>query len=251
MATKSRTSQRLHDVLGRIIQSMEPGARLPSEPDLSRQLSVSRATLREAMRTFETQGLIHRRQGSGTFVSRPSQVIESGLELLESIETLASRIGLPVSTGEIKIEVRLASEREAASLDIPEGSQVTSVSRVIMAEEKPAAFLIDVLPVDILTPEDIQEDFGGSVLDFLMSRNDPSPTSSRCEIRAVTASPEISRYLAIQRGDVLLCFEALLFSANGRILDYSFSYFLPGHFRFHVVRRVGEASRQLGVAQFR
>lgn len=240
MSQRPRTSQRLHDTLGQIIQSMQSGERLPSEPDLSRQLGVSRATLREAMRTFETQGLIHRRQGSGTFVSRPSQVIESGLEFLESIETLARRIGLPVSTEEIQVEVRLANEQEAAKLEMPGDSQVTCVSRVILAEQKPAAFLIDVLPLDILTPQEIEPEFSGSVLDFLMQRDDPSPSSSRCEIHAVTASAEIARSMAIQRGDVLLCFEALLYSSKGRIIDYSFSYFLPGHFRFHVVRRVGE-----------
>ena len=241
MNPRPRTSQRIHETLGRIINSMEPGERLPSEPDLSRQLGVSRATLREAMRTFETQGFIHRRQGSGTFVSRPSQIIESGLEILESIETLANRIGLPVSTEAIQVEVRPIIEQEAEKLEVPKDSEVTSISRVIMADGKPAAFLIDILPVDILAPEDLEDQFSGSVLDILMRRNHPSPSSSRCEIHAVTASGDIARLMAIQRGDVLLCFEALLYSHTGRIIDYSFSYFLPGHFRFHVVRRVGEA----------
>jgi GntR family transcriptional regulator len=86
-------SQRLHDNLGQMIASTEPGTRLPSEPELAHRLGVSRATLREAMRTFETQGMIRRKQGAGTYVTHPSYIIESGLEVLESIETLADRIG--------------------------------------------------------------------------------------------------------------------------------------------------------------
>ena len=39
------------------------------------------------MRTFETQGLIRRRQGSGTYVVHPAQVMESGLEVLEWMAT--------------------------------------------------------------------------------------------------------------------------------------------------------------------
>jgi hypothetical protein len=31
---------------------------------------------------------------------------------------------------------------------------------------------------------------------------------------------------------------------SGRVVDYSHSYFLPGFFRFHVVRRVGISSVQ-------
>jgi len=38
------------------------------EPKLARDMGVSRATLREAMRSFEAQGLIMRKQGAGTFV---------------------------------------------------------------------------------------------------------------------------------------------------------------------------------------
>ena len=59
------------------------------------------------MRTFETQGLIYRHQGSGTFVIHPSQVIDTGLEVLESIETLSKRIGLEVSMGRCKLIINL------------------------------------------------------------------------------------------------------------------------------------------------
>ena len=108
MAHLNSTSQRLHESLAEVITNATPGEQLPSEPDLARRLGVSRATLREAMRTFETQGLIRRQQGVGTFVLRPSHVLESGLEVLESIETLANRIGLEVRKGELKVEHRPA-----------------------------------------------------------------------------------------------------------------------------------------------
>jgi GntR family transcriptional regulator len=109
-------SQRLHEDLGKIIAETAPGERLLTEPELAKQLNVSRATLREAMRTFETQGLIYRHQGSGTFVIHPSQVIDTGLEVLESIETLSKRIGLVVSS-EMKIEHRQADEEIAKVKD--------------------------------------------------------------------------------------------------------------------------------------
>ncbi len=134
-------SQRLHEDLAEIIDSTKSGDRLPTEPKLAQQLGVSRATLREAMRTFETQGLLLRRQGVGTFVVRPTQILESGLEVLESIETLAKRSGLPVALGDITIETRAATSEESEALDLDLGDKVVSVNRVILAEGRPVAFL--------------------------------------------------------------------------------------------------------------
>jgi GntR family transcriptional regulator len=238
MTNQLSISQRLHENLGQVIATARPGERLPSEPELARRLGVSRATLREAMRTFETQGLIRRQQGVGTFVLRPTHVLESGLEVLESIETLAERIGLEVSLGEYKIYSQPASQEESEALGVELGSQVTHISRVILAEGRPVAYLIDVLPPAVLSAKDLESDFSGSVLDMLIQRGDPRLISSSCEIGAVAASSEIARALNIQRGDALLRFISRLYSVDGQAIDYSFSYFLPGYFRFHVIREL-------------
>jgi len=239
--TNQSVSQRLHENLGRIIAAAAPGERLPSEPTLARNLGVSRATLREAMRTFETQGLIRRRQGSGTYVSHPSGVIDSGLEVLESIESMAERIHLAVRLGELKVDHRSANEDEAAALGITDYEDVMVISRVILAEDRPVAYLIDTLPSNVLTAEELAEEFTGSVLDLILKRGEPPLHYSRTEINAVTAPADIARLMGIQRGDVLLRFNAHLHTTDGRVVDYSYSYFLPGYFRFHVVRRVNKS----------
>lgn len=233
------TSQRLHEQLIRIISETDPGDRLLTEPELAKQLGVSRATLREAMRTFEVQGLITRKQGSGTYVSHPVNVIESGLEVLESIETLAKRIGLPVSMGAREVNTRPATPDEQRLLLLPAEASILRVARVILAENRPVAYLIDNLPTDILTAAELGENFTGSVLDLLLHRGEPRLQSSKTEICAVLADKELARKMEIQRSDVLLCFMAELYSTSGRVIDLSQSYFLPGYFRFHVNRKVG------------
>jgi GntR family transcriptional regulator len=233
------TSQALHEKLEEIIHNSEPGTRLLTEPKLAKQLGVSRATLREAMRTFETRGYLRRQQGIGTFVTQPSQVIESGLEVLESIERMAERTGLPVSMGNMDLRNCAADEGTARNLRVKVGSEVFCISRVIMAENRPVAYLVDVLLKDYLKQEDLTGNFNGSVLDLLLNRGDPILGSSRCEISAIAAPPEVARALNIQRGDSLMMFEALLYTNDDIPIDHSFSYFLPGYFKFHVVRRVG------------
>jgi len=229
----------LHENLEALISTKETGDRLPSEPILAKEMGVSRATLREAMRTFEIQGMIRRRQGSGTYVTRPTQKLQSGLEVLESIQTVANRLGLQVRLGKWRARRRPPQDDEMLTLGLEPGENVLDVRRVIIAEDRPAAFLIDVLPLDVLTPEDLEDGFTGSVLDILLYRGRPSLHVSRTDINAVTASEEVARALGIQRGDALLCFYADLYTTSGEIVDHSYSYFLPGYFDFHVVRQVG------------
>lgn len=232
--------QRLQADLADLLAKSPAGTRLPSEPALAKQLGVSRATLREAMRTFETQGLLRRRQGSGTFVVGQVPVIESGLEVLESLETIAHRMGLAVTMGEAIIKRVNADQEHAAVLSVPAGAPLVRVSRIMQTDSRPVAYLIDTLPEDVLRTEELNGKFNGSMLDFLIQRGDPL-TVSRAAISASGASAEVAKMLEIQRGDVLLEFTAKLYTATARVIDYSSSYFLPGYFKFHIVRRVGGA----------
>ena len=232
--------QRLQSDLSALILSTPAGQRLSSEPELAKQMGVSRATLREAMRTFETQGLIRRRQGAGTFVVGKVPVIEAGLEVLESLETMAQRMNLNVTVSDLDIDQMTADAKGAEALGILEGSRLTRVRRVIRADNRPVAYLIDILPAEILASDALPRRFSGSVLDYLLSSG-VDLRLSRAAISATNAPADVAKALEIQRGDVLLHFASQLYDGNGRVVDYSMSYFIPGYFHFHVNRRVGSA----------
>jgi GntR family transcriptional regulator len=231
--------RRLQSELAEMINSLPAETRLPSEPSLAKQMGVSRATLREAMRSFEGKGMLRRRQGVGTFVAAKVPVMETGLEVLESIGTIAKRSGLTVRMGELQIQKIAADKELAEMLNLEEKTELTRVARIIYTDNRPIAYLVDTLPVDILPSDELQLGFTGSVLDLLLSRGVPKLIQSRTEIKAMGASSEVARALQIQRDDVLLHFAAQLYAEESRVVDYSISYFLPGYFRFHVVRRVG------------
>ena len=241
MSREQAPYRRTAEALAELLDRSQPGEALPSEPKLAEQLGVSRATLRDAMRAFQERGLIVRRQGVGTYVG--PKPIEAGLEELVSIETLAAKIGLQVVMGALSVERRAPSQPEAATLDLRVGQRVVEIARVIRAAGRPVAYLIDVIAEGLIPDDAWGSSFRGSVLDLLLERDELPLEYSRTEIDAVAADPGLAARMEVPLGEVLLLFEACLFTRDGSIVDRSRSYFLPGIFRFQVVRQVGAAAR--------
>lgn len=70
-----RLYRQIADQLAGLIERGEyrPGARLPPERDLAKQLGVSRPSVREALIALEVGGLVEVRIGSGVYVLQPSR----------------------------------------------------------------------------------------------------------------------------------------------------------------------------------
>jgi DNA-binding FadR family transcriptional regulator len=68
--SRSQTDVVLYGIKEMILDgTLHPGARLPTEPELAAQLSVSRSSLREGVRALSAMGVLETRQGSGTYVT--------------------------------------------------------------------------------------------------------------------------------------------------------------------------------------
>ena len=66
----------------------------------------------------------------------------------------------------------------------------------------------------------------------------PALSHSLTEIVLEEASESVSRQLHVRSRRNLLKLISQLFSLEGRVVDYSFGYFVPGFFHFHVIRRI-------------
>ena len=81
-----QTADRLYTTIV-VEQQLQPGEKLPNELELAQQLRVSRATLREAIRTLADRGVLEVRRGKGTFVSeRVEEIDDFGFSGLERVK---------------------------------------------------------------------------------------------------------------------------------------------------------------------
>lgn len=216
----------------------EPGQQLPSQADLAVQLGISRPTLREALLNLEQEGIIVRKHGVGTFISPGvGHRLESGLERLESILELAARHGAAPQAADLEVRLEPASAEVADKLQVPEGTQVTDVRRVIVVDGKPVAYMIDICAASRLAPDQINEDFEGSVLDLFRRKPDLELGEAVADIIALNADDLLVDKLKVKRGQAVLLLEEVLFDVENHPVEFSRNYFLPDFFRFHVVRR--------------
>jgi len=89
-------------------ERLSPGERLPSERALAESLEVSRATVREAIRSLAAMNILEVRHGSGTFVA--------ALDIDELLRPARVALGLTEQTLHDLFEVRLLLEPSAAAL---------------------------------------------------------------------------------------------------------------------------------------
>jgi GntR family transcriptional regulator len=114
---------------------LEPGSRLQAERELSEMLGVNRMTLRQALQLLESQGLLVRRQGDGTYVAQPKLERQAGR--LISFTRGMRRRGFKPGAKVISFEEAPAEASVAAHLNLRVSTPIYRVHRLRLVNGEP------------------------------------------------------------------------------------------------------------------
>ncbi len=225
------------ELAGRITSgAIPPGSRFPPEPQLAEDLGVSRATLREALRSLEEDGFVTRRRGAGTFATHRPRLrnnLDVNFGVTEAIRTSGMRPGAV----DIKVSIAPSSVSEAAALDIEPGDPVVTVERVRTADERRVVFSRDVVARSLVAEDVLEQLEDGSVYDLLESAAHVAIQHGVVTIEPMASDRALARKLKIPVGSLLLYLRQVDYDRGGDPVLLSHEYHLGDAFEFTVVRR--------------
>jgi GntR family transcriptional regulator len=137
---------------------LQPGERLPSEPELASQFDASRNTVRLALALLTNQGLVVTRQGLGTFVSEPPVPFTALLSRVQtqpagqSLSTLLPEVSnsdAEAQTSRQVVEKSPASPSVAEKLEVEPGDLIVVRRRHGSIGGIPWMMMASYFPLDI------------------------------------------------------------------------------------------------------
>lgn len=195
--------RQISDQLARLMQDARPGSRLPSEHELVHHLGVSRATATQALRDLEQRGLVHRRQGRGTFVADTDRAIRSnGTGTLPSFSEDLRASGKVTSERVISFEAVVAPADVAAVLALSGTALVWRVERVIVGDGEPVAHVTSWLPHSLYPVLESSAIESSSLYEQLAITSGPAgrPCFADEQWSAASVPPAVAPLLEVPRG---------------------------------------------------
>lgn len=179
-----------------------PGARLPTEAELSSRFDVNRHTVRHALQNMAERGIVRSRRGSGVFVETPPTDYPIGRRVRFHRNILAA--GQMPEKRILRLEHRVADATEARALDIAMGDPVLVYEGVSLAGTTAVAHFISVFPAARLPglAEALAE--VASITEALRRCGIPDYIRRDTRITAVRARATQALHLNLSAGDPLL-----------------------------------------------
>ncbi len=204
---------------------IHPGGALPSERDLSEMAGLSRVTVRKGIKQLIDEGVLVRKQGSGTFVAR--RIEAPGAKLSSFSDDTRSR-GEDPGVVWIYKSYALPTEEEATALGLPPTARVARLGRVRLAGGEPLAIEHAVIPAEFM-PD--LESLGDSLYQAL-ERHGNRPTSGTQRVRASLATPTEAGILSVQQNSEVLRIERRTRTPDGRFVEFTRSVYRGDRYEF-------------------
>lgn len=192
-----------------------PGDRIASEHELCQHFGVSRTTVRQALAELESEGLLVKEKGRGTFVAEPRSS-SWFLQSSHGFHDEATRVGRRVTSSVLRREVAPLPSWAAHALDLPPGSSGVTLERLRSVDGELVMYVESHLLEELAEVVLETELEAGSLYGALQEQRGLEVSGGRRVVEATTAPDELAGLLEIEPGAAVLQVQAVSWDATLR-----------------------------------
>lgn len=212
----------LENVIRKKIQDgvYEVDKKIPSERNLSEELKLSRMTISKAINNLVEEGVLYRKRGQGTFVSKNKVDFFPGLKgFTEIIENK----GMKPSSKVISQKVIIPDEYLCEKLKISKNEKVIFTQRLRLADNEIINLERSYVPYN-LCPKLLEADLSTESIYKLLTLEGYKPSKAEQEVQAILSDDELSKFLQINVDEPILKRKRVTYSKNTPI-EHTLNYY--------------------------
>lgn len=222
----------LMELLEKDIESgvYQPGDKLATESVMAKTYGVSLITVRKAIGALIEKDMVIRKQGKGTFVTRPKLARKT---TLQSFSDMCAQMGRKSGARMTQNCIVQASERVATSLKVPVESDVVYIERLRFADDEPVQIERSYFTTRYKFLLDAKFD-DNSLFDFLRAQKGVWVTSSEKTVEICRATAQEAAQLEVKKGTPLLFVRSVAYDNNDEPLYVGIQIINGERFSLHV-----------------
>lgn len=211
-------------------EEYQNGKLLPNEVHLSKQLNISRNTLRQAINKLVYEGLLVRKKGYGTKVA--TKGISGRAKNWHSFTQEMKALGIQVQNFELHLSWQIPSLEVSSFFNLEPDKQVLTLERLRGKKNFPFVYFISYFNPELGITGN--ENFASPLYEVLEKNYNVKAVVSYEEISAIKATPFLCKKLNIQHDDPILFRRRLVYDDNQRPIEFNLGYYRGDSFVFSV-----------------
>ena len=214
--------RQVYDIMVRKVAQgvWRPGASLPSEQNLAKEMGVSQGTMRKVLDALTAENLLERRQGKGTFIAENTQ--ERTLFRFFRIARPGGKRMTPERVDET-VKLRASRAIERTKLGLARTDKVVEIVRTRHIEKVPSIHETIVLPAPLFPGIEKRPSLPNSLYSIYQSDYGLNIVATHEELSAQLATAADQEELGIPKGGPILVIERLAVSLQDQKVEWRIS----------------------------
>ena len=211
-------------------EEYKKGKLLPNEVELSKELNISRNTLRQAINKLVFEGLLIRKKGYGTTVA-PMNVMSNARNWKSFSQEMKAQ-GMSVQNFELHISFKKGPEEATSFFNVKEDTYMLCLERLRGKPGMPFVYFISYFNPEI--PMTVEEDMSSPLYEILEKKYGIYVKTSKEMISAREANAEMAAKLGIQEGAPILVRKRFVLDSNNMPVEYNIGYYRADSFTYTI-----------------